>query len=279
MKITIKFTASLLILILSAGMLFAEEQEEAKKTGFFAKIKEKIEAIEKVTNSYRVSSEGIGYTAIQDTRMAPMVYRAPGFSALMQNRTYRPKEMLLTTFFFQFSYPLYEGSLAFDETYLNPRGTIDTAYLRRIGELPLLVGGSINGSFNIRNLDALGNSSLNFDIIASVNATARWEDSFTLLKRPATWHVQAATPVYSLVVRHPLFNVSYSGNEVIWAAPWQFYRIRLNAGITRLLPRSNENSLTVDYFYDFYGLSGKNINHDLNIGLHSLTLGYALKIK
>ena len=229
------------------------------------------------TDTYTVSASGAGYAAIQDTRMARRVYRAPGFVAVSQDRTYRPKETVLSTFFFQFAYPLTEKTLAGKASYFNPRGTFDYAYLRRIGSLPLTVGGSFSFTGNMRILDALGNSGLNYDLIASLNPTARWEQDFTLFGRPTSWHAQVTTPVFSWVLREPAYNVSYSGNESIWAPPWRFYRLRVNVGISRLLQHSSENRLSLDYFYDVYGTTDADAGHSLALGNHTITVGYALK--
>src|SRR6056297_2283620 len=106
MKKPIGLLTFVLIILFCTPFLMAEETEKEEASGFLARLKEKREARLEVTDSYRVNSQGIGYTAIQDTRMAPMIYRAPGASALMEYRTYRPGELFLTTFFFQFSYPL-----------------------------------------------------------------------------------------------------------------------------------------------------------------------------
>ncbi len=229
------------------------------------------------TDTYTVSANGAGYAAIQDTRMAPRVYRAPGFVAVVQDRTYRPKETVLSTFFFQFAYPLTEKTLAGKASYVNPRGTFDYAYLRRIGSLPLTVGGSLSFTGNLRVLDSLGNSSLNYDLIASLNPTARWEQEFTLFGRAASWHAQVTTPVFSWVLREPAYNVSYSGNESIWAPPWRLYRLRVNLGISRLLEHSSENRLSLDYFYDVYGMTDADAGHNLALGNHTISVGYALK--
>jgi hypothetical protein len=149
--------------------------------------------------------------------------------------------------------------------------------LRRIGSLPLTVGGSLSWSGNLRVLDSLGNSALNYDLIASLNPTARWEDDFTLFGRASSWHAQVTTPVVSWVLRVPQYNLSFGGNESFWAAPWKLYRLRLNVGLSRLLKHSQENRFTIDYFYDIYGTVDTQAQDQLVLGNHTIVLGYALK--
>ncbi len=253
------------------------EEEEEEERGLWRRFLEWREERIAKTDAYVVSANGPGYAAIQDTRMSPLVYRAPGFVAAVQERTYRPKETVLSTFFFQFAYPLTEKTLAGKASYINPRGTVDYAYLRRLGSLPLTVGGSFSFTGNLRVLDTLGNSSLNYDLIASLNPTARWEEDFTLFGRPASLHAQVTTPVFSWVFRHPEFNVSYAGGESVWAPPWKLYRLRVNVGLSRLLQHSSENRLSIDYFYDLYGMADVDAGHSLALGNHTITVGYALK--
>jgi hypothetical protein len=258
-------------------LLTAQDETAEEDKGLWQQFLEWREERIAATDTYQVSTAGAGYAAIQDTRMTPVVYRAPGFTAVNQTRTYRPKETVLTTFFFQFAYPLTEQTIAGEATYTNPRGTIDWAYLRRIGSLPLTVGGSLSWSGNLRVLDSLGNSALNYDLIASLNPTARWEDDFTLFGRASSWHAQVTTPVVSWVLRVPQYNLSFGGNESFWAAPWKLYRLRLNVGLSRLLKHSQENRFTIDYFYDIYGTVDTQAQDQLVLGNHTIVLGYALK--
>jgi hypothetical protein len=267
----------MLILCAGAGLATAQEESSEEEKGLWQQFLKWREERIAATDSYQVSTVGTGYAAIQDTRMAPLVYRAPGFVAVNQQRTYRPKETVLTTFFFQFAYPLTEKTISGEATYTNPRGTIDWAYLRRLGDLPLSVGGSLSWSGNLRVLDSLGNSALNYDLIASLNPTARWEARFRLFDRDASWHAQVTTPVVSWMLRMPQYNLSFGGNQTFWAAPWKLYRLRLNLGISRLLTHSEENRFTIDYFYDIYGTVDRQAQDRLNLGNHSIVLGYALK--
>ena len=264
-----------LALLMAPASLHAQEEEPSLWERFLQWREERIE----VTDSYSVSSIGPGYAAIQDTRMTPLVYRAPTFTAYSQERVYRPREALFSTFVFQFAYPLNERTLSGDATYLNPRGTIDIAYLRNPAPEQLRVGGSLSTTGNLRTLDSLGNSALNFDIITSINASARWEDEFTLLNRPAKWYVHATTPLFSNVIRSPAYNLSFEGAAVHWSPPWDFYRLRLNVGVSRLLKHSEENRYSIDYSYDVYGRMDEPTGHRLTIGTHSLTFGYSLKTK
>ncbi len=267
------------MLILGAGTGLATAQEESteEEKGLWQQFLEWREKRIAATDTYRVSTGGAGYAAIQDTRMTPVVYRAPGFVAVNQRRTYRPEETVLTTFFFQFAYPITEKTISGKATYTNPRGTIDWAYLRRLGDLPLSVGGSLSWSGNLRILDSLGNSALNYDLIAGLNPTARWEEGFTLFGRDASWHAQVTTPVVSWMLRMPQYNLSFGGNRTFWAAPWKLYRLRLNVGISRLLTHSQENRFTIDYFYDVYGTVDREADDRLNLGNHTIVFGYALK--
>ena len=231
------------------------------------------------TDTYQLNLTGAGYAALQDLRMSPRIYRAPGFVTVSEQRDYRPRESFLQSFFFQFAYPITEETLALEESYLNTRGTLDFIYLRRVRELPLQVGGGLSGTGNLRTLNSLQNSALNYDIVVSLEAAGRWQQEFSLLGRPAEWHVQALTPLFSWVMRQPAYNVSYAGGSETWAFPWDFYRFRFSVGLTRLLDRSDENRFSVEYAYDFYGMSQPNAAQRLSLGNHSLVLGYAMKTK
>ncbi len=231
------------------------------------------------TDAYRVPFQGAGYAALQDTRMTPMVYRAPVYAAVMQNRAIRPKETVLTTFTFQFAYPLTDQTISGEASYLNPRGTIDVAYLRRFWAPPILVGGSLSWTGNLRTLDVLGNSALNYDLIASFNLTSRRQEQLLVFGRLGSWHAQVTLPVVSWVLRQPAYNISYAGSRTFWAAPWRFPRVRLNVGATRLLQHSAENRLSVDYFYDLYGMQDEASGDRLVMATHALAVGYALKTK
>jgi hypothetical protein len=208
-----------------------------------------------------------------------MVYRAPGVRLLFENRIYRPNEIIQTDLSFQFAYVLNSETLEGDYTYTNPRGMAAVAYLLRFKKLPLAIGGSVSCTANYRIIGELSNSGVNYDVIASIEPAARWEQDFRLFNQPTRWHVSAAVPAFSFVVRHPAYNISLGGSETVWAPPWQFYRLRLNAGIDRLLKHSDENRFTVEYHYDFYGLRDQDSGHRLNIGTHTITLGYAIKTK
>jgi hypothetical protein len=257
----------------------AEAAGDTAKPGFWNQLRHWWEERSRITQSYLVSSAGIGYTAFQDTRMTPMIYRAPGFPVLTQHITKRPQEMILTHLFFQFSYPITEPNLSGESLFINPRGTIDTSYLRRIADLPLWIGGSFSGTFNLRLADSLSNSMLNFDILTCLGPAVRWDEDFILFRQPATYHLMASLPLVSHVLRNPLYNTSYGGNEMFFAPPWELYRLRFNAGMARRFPRSNENSLSIDYFYDLYGLARRDKPHDLVTGIHSLVFGFSMKLR
>lgn len=231
------------------------------------------------TDTYLLNLTGAGYAALQDLRMSPRIYRAPGFVTVSEQRDYRPRESFLQSLFFQFAYPITEETLALEETYLNMRGTLDFTYLHRVRGLPLQVGGGLSGTGNLRTLDSLQNSALNYDIVVSAEAAGRWQQEFSLLGRPAEWYVEALTPLFSWVVRQPAYNVSYAGGSETWAFPWDFYRVRLSAGFSRLLDRSDENRFSVEYTYDFYGMSQPDATQRLSLGNHSIVLGYAMKTK
>lgn len=279
MKQRLTVTLCILLFICKAMTLGAEEARLLEKPGFWDQLRLWREERSQATQTYLVSSTGIGYTAFQDTRMTPMVYRAPGFSVLTQHLTYRPKEIVITTLFFQFSYPITEQNLSGEYQYINPRGTIDTSYFWRISDLPLFIGGSFSGTFNLRLLDSLNNSMLNFDILTCLGPAIRWEETFTLSKRPTTYRLMASLPLISHVLRNPFYNTHYGGNEMFFSPPWELYRLRLNAGITRQLSGSNENGMSIDYFYDLYGLARRDNPHDLVSGIHSLVFGYSMKTR
>lgn len=266
------------MIVMSAALPAQTDSESgAEKAGLIERFRNWREERIAVTDTYTLSASGAGYAAIQDTRMAPRIYRAPGFVAVNQDRTYRPQEIVLRTLFFQFAYPLTNKTIALDASYINPRGTIDFAYLRRIGPEALSVGGSLSTTGNLRVFDALGNSSLNFDIISSLNAGLRWEDRFSLFGRPTRWYAQLTTPVVSYVVRNPAYSLSFQESARGFAAPWDLYRARLNLGLSRLLEHSNENRFSIDYFYDVYGSYDASTDHRLVLGNHTITFGYSLK--
>jgi hypothetical protein len=89
--------------------------------------------------------------------------------------------------------------------------------------------------------------------------------------------VQLTTPLVSHVVRNPAYSLSFQGSQQGFAAPWDLYRARMNLGISRLLEHSNENRLSIDYFYDIYGRYDEPSGHRLVLGNHTITIGYALK--
>lgn len=229
------------------------------------------------TDTYILAVQGPGYAAIQDTRMTPMVYRAAGAALLFEDRTYRPREIVISSAFFQFSYVLTDGALDGSIRYVNPRGAATIRYMRRLESIPLAIGGAVDLTGNWRILEPMANSALNFDIITSIGPAVRWEREMTLFDRPARWHVGVSAPLVSYVVRVPEYNLSYGTGTSYVAPPWKLYRLRFRAGVDRLLTRSDENRLSLDYRYDFYGLLEN--PHRLTLGLHTLTIGYALKTK
>lgn len=232
-----------------------------------------------ITDTLLVTSQGGGYAPIQDTRMSPLLYHAPAATLVFEDRTYRPREIVLFAATGHFAFPLTEDTRSGREQYLNLRGTVDAAYQRRIAELDLYGGGSLSFTANQRLYTALSNSSFNFDLIASANAALRWDEAFTLFERPASWHLQAIAPTFSWVLRSPAYGVQLSGDQSIWAFPWRFYRLRLNVGITSRLKHSLENRIAIDYRYDFYGMRDQASGHSLSLGVHAITLGFALKTK
>lgn len=229
------------------------------------------------TDTYVLAVQGPGYAALQDTRMTPLVYRALGGALSFEDRTYRPEEIVLTRFFFQYSHVLSDGALDGDFVYQNPRGSGSLTYLRRFQSIPLSLGATLDVTGNVRTLDPMGNSRFNYDVITSLSPAARWEDSFTLFGRDAGWHVGVSVPVVAYVIRNPVYNLSYQKSAAYLAAPWTYYRLRLHVGVDGLLKYSNENRWALDYHYDFYGL--REDPHRLTMGLHTLTIGYALKTK
>jgi hypothetical protein len=270
-----RWYAAVVLLVLSVAALPAEDADEEK--GVWQRFVDwRQERIEK-TDSYSLAVQGPSYAALQDTRMTPLIYRAVGGGLLFEGRTYRPEELVLTRFWFQFAYVLSDGAREGEFSYFNPRGSGSTSYLRRLDSLPLAVGGFVDLTGNWRILQPMGNSSLNFDVIASVGPEVRWEQSMTLFDRPARWHVGMSVPAVAYVIRSPAYALSYQEPASFWAAPWVFYRLRLSAGIDRLLNHSEENRLAIDYHYDFYGLQEP--SHSLTMGFHTITIGYALKSK
>lgn len=231
------------------------------------------------TDSYRASSAGVGYAALQDTRMTSLVYRTPAYAAVIQHSALRPYDVVQTTLTAQFALPLVGQPNADPTAYLNPRGDIDVAYLRRFDALPVSVGAGLTLSGNLRQYSTLGNSGFNYDIHSALNATARWQHHFSLLKRPSVVHVRVTTPVVSWVLLYPDFNIAYAGGTSYWAAPWGLYRIRLNVGLSRLLTHSDENRLRLDYSYDVYGTHDSATDDRIVIASHMLTLGYSMKTR
>lgn len=266
-------------MILSTATVWSDEGDSGEKPGIWRRFLDWREARLDATDTYVLSTQGLAYAALQDERMTPLVYRALGAGLRAGERSYRPKEIVLSAFAGQYTAVLNKATLAGDYSYMNPRGTLDWIYLRRIPGLPLAAGGGITATGNMRILSELGNSALNYDVVASVSAAARWEQAFRLFDRPAWWHVGLKTPVFSYLLRHPGYAVSYGGSRTAWAAPWRFYRLRLDAGISRLLDRSEENRLAIEYHYDFYGANDRDAGHRLTLGAHSITVGYALKTR
>jgi hypothetical protein len=263
--------------LLVATLGWSEDGSEADDPSFWQRLVQWRNAWIAASDSYTVSSSGLGYAAFQDIRMNPVIYRGPAFSTAVQNFIYRPKSILLASTVSHMAYPITEKSILAEELYLGGRFTTEMTYFRRFSVIPLAIGGSFSVAGNVRAQDALGNSALNYDIAASISPTIRWEGGFTLSKRPAIWYVQAAVPAFSLILRLPEYNISLGEHETVWALPWQYYGLQLNVGISRLLPHSDENRLTLDYRYDFYGLSKADYPHRLVLGLHSLSVGYAMK--
>lgn len=258
--------------LLTCGTVFAQEDAGIWQR-FLTWREQRLES----TDSYVLAVQGAGYAALQDTRMTPMIYRAAGAALLFEDRTYRPNEMVISSIFGQLSYVLTDGALDGDIRYLNPRGAATIRYLRRLGSGSPAVGGALDLTMNWRILDPMSNSSLNFDIIGSIGPAVRLERKLSLFDRPASWYVGASAPVLSYVVRMPEYNISYGSVSSYVAPPWKLYRLRLRAGVDRLLTRSEENRLSLDYRYDFYGL--RENPHRLTLGLHTITFGYALKTK
>lgn len=258
-------------------MGWCADESSGESPGLFERIMMRRRARIAVTDIYAVSTAGFGYTALQDTRMTPLIYRAPVVAANIQSLIYRPKALILFSIPAYFAYPITPKSIAGEEAYYVMRGTVDLAYLRQFQRAPLALGGGVMFTAGARLQSSLGNSATNVDFIASVFPTLRWEDDFSLLKRPAIWHIQATVPIYSFVTRLPAYNLPMVGPQIIWAFPWRFYRVRIKAGISRLLQHSEENRLNIEYSYDFYGLSVKDSTHRLALGLHTLTVGYAMK--
>jgi len=237
------------------------------------------EARIEATDSYLLSSPGIAYATVQDTTMTPLVYRSVAFAALAEARSIRPHEVVLATAFFQFASPPVASPSGGDANYLNLRGTVDFAYLWRPSGTSFALGAGLSLTGNSRQLDSLGNSSRNYDIAVSLNPAAEWEYEFRLLGRPTVWRVGATTPVFSWVQREPAFNVSYAGTRSLWAAPWQFGRIRLATGLSRLLDRSDENRLRLDYRYDLYVVPDEPGGRSVVTSSHALTLGISSKTR
>jgi hypothetical protein len=259
---------------------FAQEGASETSTedqGLFERIEAWYEALLDATDTFNVSSSGFAYVAIQDTRMTPDIFRAPAFSVFNQTRSYRERETVVNTVSFEFAYPLSERTI--NSPYVNPRGSLSFEYLRRISELPLSLGGGLSLAGNLRTYTALSNSSLNYDLAASLRASVRWQDEFSLLGRMTSWHAHASFPLLSYTVRMPYFNVAYGGTDQGFAAPWQFYRMRIHVGLSRMLARSSENRMTFDYVYDLYGATSPEDPFRFTTAKHSLSIGYALKIR
>jgi hypothetical protein len=211
--------------------------------------------------------------------MTPLVYRAVGGALCFQSRTYRPNVLILSSAFLSFNTVLSKETLGGVYSYNNPRATVSGTYFHGLGLNGISLGGGMSVTGNMRLLDQLSNSSYNYDIVADIHIAGRRERSFRLFDRPAEWHVELAAPLFSFVVRHPSYGVSYQGSASHWAPPWRLYRARLNVGLSRLLTHSEENRLALDYMYDLYGMRDRDSGHKLTLGLHTIVLGYALKAR
>ncbi|MEE8440253.1 MAG: hypothetical protein V3S41_00915 [Spirochaetia bacterium] len=257
------------------------EPEPTEDPGFIARLRAWRLAGIAVTDAYLVAGPTGTYVNLQDTRMAPLIYSGFGAGLVLQNLVVRPRWVSVATLAAQYASPT--GTDVLPGFYQNVTGQLDVAYLYRIGEAggstasrsELMAGGSLSAGGNLRLYDKLQNSALNLDIVASVNANARWSLPFAILKRSMTWYIAGATPLFSYVGRYPEYTLD--GLRSYWAPPWQFLRLTFETGLTAQLRWSEENRMQLSYLWDFYAMNELDGLHLLRVGTHRLGVSLGTK--
>jgi hypothetical protein len=255
------------------------ENQETEKPGLFQRFRAwRLDKIAE-TDAYLLLAPTTTYVNLQDTRMTPLIYGGFGFGFVLQDLVIWPNLISDTTFTGHFSAPSVPDVLP--GIYQNINGTMDMAYLYRVPGVgsaiggQLAAGGSLSAGTSFRLYDKLQNSALNFDIVASVNASARWGLSFVVFNRSLTWHLAGTTPLFSYVGRYPEYTID--GLRSYWAPPWVFPRITIETGLGTGLRWSEENRVELSYTWDFYALNELDGLHVLRIGTHQLALSLGTK--
>jgi hypothetical protein len=245
--------------------------DTAEDPGFVARLRAWRLARIAVTDAYFIAGPTSTYVNLQDTRMAPMIYSGFGAGLVFQDLVVRPRWIRATTLAAQYAAP--SGQEVLPGLYQNVAAEINRAYLYRVRGAA--VGGGFSAGSNIRLYDKLQNSALNVDIIASINANARWELPFSIFNRSMTWYVASATPLFSYLGRYPEYTLQ--GLRSYWAAPWTFARLTVETGLTTRLRWSEENRIQLSYLWDFYAMNEFDGLHVLRIGTHRLGVSLGTK--
>lgn len=248
-----------------ATTLTAQEVEPSSK----ALRKEKRQ--ERRDNTTRFSHFGsyLSYWAIQDTRMAPSIFRGPGVGLQSGSSIYRPKAIYNLTLDALFSYTIPpHGETNLMSVFVGS----DFSWLPNKQRDGWTVGVNLNGFYHIRINNALGNSSINWDASAGIGPIINWKKERKLGKKMTTFKFTASTPLFSYINRQPAFGLSFSDGVSYLHPIGKFNRISTSLSFERLFRRSQENRIRYGYHWDFYNLSEQDDLHKLHIANHRLSM-------
>ena len=262
-----------------ADQVDADDGEADEKPGVIKRFK--VWRLERIaaTDAYLTLSPAAMYVNLRDTRMTPLIYSGFGFGGTIQDFEIHPRMLWITTVTGYLAAPTVPDVLP--GFYQNIAGELDLDYLYRVPGIgrasggELAAGGGISGGINVRSYDKLQNSALNFDIIVSINAGARWQHDFTILGRTISWFLYGSTPLFSYVGRYPEYTLH--GIQSYWLPPWRFARATVESGLNTNLRWSEENRMQFSYRWEFTALDEIDGLHILRTGTHQVALSLAVR--
>lgn len=270
------------IVFFHLGVQAQEVEKDSNKVFFIKKyyLKRKAKAFANAEKyeTYRVSGLSFGNAAVQDTRMAPAVYRGATIGGNLSWREFSENWYNEVNLEFAYTNPSFEGGSS--STYNNFRMQSNVTYLKKFNEQSsFFLGGAIHFVDGLRIYPYLGNSSFNNDLTVSINPELRYQKEIGFIGRSYTVYSNFSINAFSFVNRTPSFSISLDGAKSYWAPIGQFNRARIVTSIHSKRKFSNENRIGLEYSWDFYSMNENNGYVKLRSAQHLVSLNYWFKTR
>lgn len=227
------------------------------------------------TDHYLVLGSGLATLTLQDTRMTPHVYAAPGAGISFSQIDTRRGVIKYSDYLnLQYGYMVPLGAGSSGHAIRVSGGYSQVWEKQTSSRWSSHYGGGVYGQLTSKILPALSNSFYHHEAAVTLRARAEFEREFRLRRRNLIVQYRIQVPVMAYVNRVPEFGLDL-GLSKSYAAPiGRWNQVISEVGLEGWLSNRNDNRWRLSYQWDYYYFK-EGVDH-LHAASHSLMFAFLI---